>query len=209
MGIITISREFGSGGRELGKRLADELGYAYYDKEIVTAIAESNQLDEHYVSYTLEGGNLHNIPVHFGRTFSYSPAMMASESRLFAEQNKLLKELATVGNCVIVGRAADIVLREFRPFNLFVFADMSAKVRRCQERADVSEQFNDRQMEKQIKKIDAERKRYHSMISDIPWGDKRGYHLCVNTTDRSIKAMIPAIAEYFRVWLAEGASTEQ
>ncbi len=206
MGIITISREFGSGGRELGKRLADELGYAYYDKEIVTAIAEKAQLNEEYIANTLDGStSFSNIPVHFGRTFSYSPAMMASESRLFAEQNKLLKELASVGNCVIVGRAADIVLREFRPFNLFVFADLSAKVRRCQARSDAAEQFNDRQMEKQIKKIDAARKRYHSMISDIPWGDKRGYHLCINTTDRSIKAMIPAIAEYFRIWQAEEA----
>ena len=92
MGIITISREFGSGGREIGKRLADELGYAYYDREIVTAIAEKHSLDEHYVSYTLEGGMLRNIPIHFGRTLSYSPTLMANETKLFAEQNKLLKD---------------------------------------------------------------------------------------------------------------------
>ena len=203
MGIITISREFGSGGRELGKRLADALGYAYYDREIVTAIAEKNKLDEGYVSYALEGGMFRNFPVHFGRTFSYSPALMAGESRLFADQNRLLRELATDGNCVIVGRAADVILREFRPFNLFVYADMPSKLQRCRERAPEDEHLSGREMEKKIRKIDFDRKRYHGMISDIPWGDRRGYHLCINTTDREIKSLIDPVAAYIRLWLTE------
>lgn len=203
MGIITISREFGSGGRELGKRLADELGYAYYDKEIVTAIAEKHQLDEHYVSYALEGGAFRNFPVHFGRTFSYSPTLMANETHLFAEQNRLLREFAAAGNCVVVGRAADVILREYGPFNLFVYADMSSKIKRCQERAQEDERLSAREMEKQIKRIDTDRKRYHGLISEIPWGDKRGYHLCVNTTNREIKALVPAVAQYIKLWLEE------
>ena len=203
MGIITISREFGSGGRELGKRLADELGYAYYDKEIVTAIAEKHQLDEHYVSYALEGGSFRNFPVHFGRTFSYTPALMASETHLFAEQNRLLREFAAAGNCVVVGRAADVILREYSPFNLFVYADMPSKIKRCQERAQDDEHLSAREMEKRIKRIDADRKRYHGLISEIPWGDRRGYHLCVNTTDREIKALVPAVAQYVRIWFEE------
>lgn len=202
MGIITISREFGSGGRELGKRLADALGYAYYDKEIVTAVAEQNQLDEHYVAYALEGGAFRNFPVHFGRTFSYSPTLMANEAKIFAEQNRILKEIASKGNCVIVGRAADVILREHRPFNLFVYADMPSKVQRCQERAPEEEHMSAREMERRIRKIDADRRKYHGLISDIPWGDKRGYHLCVNTTDREIKELIPQIAEYIRIWMA-------
>lgn len=207
MGIITISREFGSGGRELGKRLADELGYAYYDKEIVSAIAEKHQLDEHYVSYALEGGSFRNFPVHFGRTFSYSPTLMANETKLFAEQNKLIRELAAEGNCIIVGRAADVILREYRPFNLFVYADMQSKLERCQERAGENEHFSGREMEKRIRKIDADRKKYHGMISDIPWGDKRGYHLCVNTTDREIKSLVPTLASYIRLWFEERGET--
>lgn len=203
MGIITISREFGSGGRELGKRLADELGYAYYDKEIVTVIAEKHQLDEHYVTYALEGGMFRNFPVHFGRTFSYSPTLMANETHLFAEQNKLLREFAAAGNCVVVGRAADVILREFSPFNLFVYAHMSSKIKRCQERAGEEEHLSAKEMEKRIKKIDADRKRYHGLISDIPWGDKRGYHLCVNTTDREIKALVPVVASYVKLWFEE------
>ena len=203
MGIITISREFGSGGRELGKRLADELGYAYYDKEIVTAIAEKHQLDEHYVTYALEGGTFRNFPVHFGRTFSYSPTLMANETHLFAEQNKLLREFAAAGNCVVVGRAADVILREYMPFNLFVYADMPSKIKRCQERAQEEEQLSAKEMEKRIKKIDTDRKRYHGLISEIPWGDKRGYHLCINTTDREIKSLVPTVAQYIKLWFEE------
>lgn len=208
MGIVTISREFGSGGRELGKRLADELGYAYYDREIVTAIAEKHSLNEKYVSHTLDGGMSWNVPVHFGRTFSYSPTLMANETKLFAEQNRLLKEIAAQGNCVIVGRAADVILREFHPFNLFVYADMPAKVRRCQERAAEDEHMTAKQMEKKIKRIDADRKRYHGMISDVTWGDKRGYHLCVNTTNRDIKTLVPLLGQYIRLWLEEHSSKE-
>ena len=209
MGIITISREFGSGGRELGTRLADELGYAYYDKEIVSAIAEKNKLDEHYVSYALEGGAFRNFPIHFGRTFSYSPTLMANESRLFAEQNKLLREFAAAGNCVVVGRAADVILREYRPFNLFVYADMPSKVQRCQERAGEDEQMSAKEMERRIKKIDADRKRYHGLISDIPWGDKRGYHLCVNTTDREIRTLVPVVATYIKLWFEDRGDAER
>ena len=203
MGIITISREFGSGGRELGKRLADELGYAYYDREIVTAIAEKHQLDEHYVSYALDGGVFRNFPVHFGRTFSYTPTLMANETHLFAEQNRLLREFAAAGNCVVVGRAADVILREYKPFNLFVYADMPSKIKRCQERAQDDERMSAREMEKQIKRIDTDRKRYHGLISEIPWGDKRGYHLCVNTTDREIKTLVPIVAQYVKLWFEE------
>ena len=203
MGIITISREFGSGGREIGKRLADEMGYAYYDKEIVTAIAEKHELDEHYVAYALEGSMFRNYPVHFGRTFSYTPTLVSNDTKLFVEQNKLLRELAAKGNCVIVGRAADVILREYSPFNLFIYADMPSKIRRCQERANPEEHFSAKGMEKQIKRIDADRRRYHGMISDIPWGDRRGYHLCVNTTDRQIKALVPQLASYIRLWFEE------
>ena len=203
MGIITISREFGSGGREIGKRLADELGYAYYDKEIVTAIAEKHELDESYVTYALEGSMFRSYPIHFGRTFSYTPTLVSNDTKLFVEQNKLLRELAAVGNCVIVGRAADVILREYSPFNLFVYADMPSKIRRCQERANDDEYLSAKEMEKKIKRIDADRRRYHGMISDIQWGDKKGYHLCVNTTDREIKSLVPQLASYMRLWFEE------
>ena len=142
MRIITVSREFGSGGREVGKRLADELGFAYYDREIVTEIANKHELDEAYVEKTLNSGFFRSIPIHFGRTFSYSPTMMANSVSLFVEQHKIIKK----GDCIIVGRAADIVLKEYNPFNLFVYADMDSKIKRCQERAKAGENISAREM---------------------------------------------------------------
>ncbi|MBQ9764843.1 MAG: cytidylate kinase-like family protein [Lachnospiraceae bacterium] len=196
MRIITVSREFGSGGREVGKRLADELGFAYYDREIVTEIASKHELDESYVEETLNRGILKSIPIHFGRTFSYAPAAISNSLNLFVEQHRIIKELAKKGDCIIVGRAADIILKDYKPFNLFVYADMKAKIERCRRRASENEKLSERDLEKQIKKIDAERAQYYEFFSNTPWGDKAGYHLCVNTTDVEIKEIVPGIAEY-------------
>ena len=203
MGIITIGREFGSGGRELGKRLAEELGYAYYDKEIVEEIAKKSELDENYVEYALDGGMFRNFPIHFGRTFSYSPTLMANESKLLADQNKLIREIAAKGDCVIIGRAADVILRDQNTFRLFVYADMESKVRRCREKGGEGEKLTDKELIRRIKRIDADRKRYHGFISELQWGDKRGYHLCVNTSGREIKSIVPLVAAYYRLWKEE------
>ncbi len=200
MRIITVSREFGSGGREVGKRLADELGFAYYDREIVTEIAKKNELDEAYVEKTLNSGLFRNIPVHFGRTFSYTPSMISNSVNLFVEQHKIIKELAKKGDCIIVGRAADVILKDYKPFNLFVYADMDSKIKRCQERAAEGESVTARDMEKKIRKIDSERAKYYEFFSSTAWGDKAGYNLCVNTTGVEIKRMVPVIAEYARAF---------
>ena len=203
MRIITVSREFGSGGREVGKRLADELGFAYYDREIVTAIAEKTRMDEGYVSNALEGGLFRAVPVHFGRTFSYSTGLMNSTTGLFVEQHKIIRELAEKGDCVIVGRAADAILGDWKPFNIFVHADLEARVKRCQERAPAGEELTERELRRQIKRIDADRARYYELFSDTRWGRMEGYHLCVNTTDCSIKNLVPAIAQYAKAWLED------
>ena len=203
MSIITISREFGSGGREVGKRLADAMGYAYYDREIVTAIAQKTQMDEGYVASALEGGLFRGMPIHFGRTFSYSTTLMTNTANLFVEQHKIIRELAAKGNCIIVGRAADAILEEYHPFNLFVYAELEAKVRRCQQRAPEGEKLTERELIRRIKKIDTERARYHEMFSDTRWGRKESYHLCVNTTGVEIKSLVPVIAQYARCWMAE------
>lgn len=201
MSVITVSREFGSGGREIGKRLADALGFAYYDREIVTGIAEKTRMDEKYVANALEGGMFRSIPVHFGRTFSYSGSLMTNTANLFVEQHKLIRELAEKGDCVIVGRAADAILEDRKPFNLFVYADLESRLKRCQERAPEGETMNERELLRQIKKIDSDRARYHELFSDTRWGRKESYHLCVNTTGCEIKSMVPAVAQYAKMWL--------
>lgn len=116
MKVITISREFGSGGRELGKRLADELGFDYYDKEIITAIAQGQGLDENYVEKALEHHIWRSVPLAFGRSFTGAVALQSTQTSLLLEQKRVIERIAEAGkNCVIVGRNADFILRDVHP----------------------------------------------------------------------------------------------
>ena len=205
MNIITISREFGSGGRELGKRLADQLGYAYYDREIEEGIAEKMDMDVNYVARFMERGSLTNIPLHFGRTLSGDYSLKQRVNMLL-EQQRLLKEIAATSHCVIVGRAADVILAEHQPFKIFVYADMAYKVERCLNYAETGENLSAREMERAIQKIDSQRARYHQTFSDMRWGDKRQYHLCVNTGGLSVQEMIPILAQYTEYWFRQRQS---
>ncbi|MBR7092857.1 MAG: cytidylate kinase-like family protein [Clostridia bacterium] len=202
MNIITISREFGSGGREVAKRLSDELHIAYYDREIITAIAKETELDEGYVAHTLESGLRNNYPLTFSHTFTIGPLLNIHAPHLLAAQNKLLRELAEKEDCIIVGRGADAVLQEFHPFRIFVYADMPAKILRCRHRAPENEHLTDKQMERRIREIDRVRAQNHALVSDLPWGDKHSYDLCLNTTTLDIKAAAPLLAAYVKQWFA-------
>ena len=202
MNIITISREFGSGGREVGKRLADVLGYAYYDKEIEAELARRIDMDEGYIEHISNKGIPLNIPIHYGRTFSGAYALVRPQIDILAERDRILKELAKKHNCVIIGRAADVILAEYRPFKLFVYADMPFRVKRCQAYAETKENLPPREMERAIKKVDRERARYYELCQNKRWGDRRQYHLCVNTTEMEIKKIVPVLAEYIQLWFA-------
>lgn len=204
MKIVTVSREFGSGGREVGKRLADALGVAYYDREILTAIAEDAKLDESYVENVLEMCNPANPSYHltFSRTFSYNP-MSGNAAQLLARQHRIIRALAEKGDCVIVGRGAEAVLAEYRPFRIFVHADMSARLARCRSRAAAGEQLSDRELQRQIRQIDKTRAANHSFVSDIPWGAREGYELCLNTTHMDIKKTVPLLTQLIGQWFQE------
>ena len=203
MNIITISREFGSGGRELGKRLAEAMGYAYYDRELITAIAEKSDFNEQYVERVLESGMPQNFTVTFRSTFTAVPApIQQSVTRIMVLQQQILKEVAGRENCVIVGRSADAILADCHPFNIFVYADMEAKLRRCRERAPEGETLTDAELRRKIRQVDQDRIQHHRMMSDLKWGDKEGYHLCINTTDSPIKTLVPAVAQYAEAWFA-------
>ena len=202
MRIITVSREFGSGGRELGKRIADNMGIAYFDREIITQVSERSQMDEGYVEAVLDRGLFRDIHVTFGHSISSMSTVNHSTHKIIAEQQKLITELATSQDCVIVGRNADIILRDLDPLKLFVYADMSSKIERCRARAPEDEHLTDKEMAKMIKLINRSRAKTHSYLSHIPWGDKEGYHLCVNTSGTDIKAMAKILAEYAEHWFA-------
>ena len=119
--IITIGREFGSGGREIGRRLSDRLGFAYYDQEIITEISKRTKLSEEYVRQVSERRPVASFPIHTGISFFSAPdAVFQQSMTVFSEQHKLLKELADKSDCIIVGRCADYILRDDNPFSICV-----------------------------------------------------------------------------------------
>ena len=202
MKIVTISREFGSGGRELGKRLADTLGFDYYDREIITAIAENKNLDEQFVENVIDTAPVwQSVHLTFGHSFATIPAAQNWQTNLLLEQKRILEEVAEKGrDCVIVGRNADVVLSEYNPFSIFVCADIESRVRRCIARATDSEKLTYKQIEKNIRRIDKNRSHTREILTDSKWGARGEYHLTVNTTDWDLKKLTPAVANYINAW---------
>ncbi len=197
MNVITISRQFGSGGRELGKRLADELGYDYYDREIISAIAARRGLDEGFVEAALEGQGWRSFPLTYGHTLTLGDYGSA-QARLLAEESKVIKAIAERGrDCVIVGRNADVLLAEHEPFNIFVCADMPSRLRRCEERGAAGEAARgERQLTAEILRIDRARAKTRSLITDKRRGDPENYHLTVNTSGWEIKELVPLVKQF-------------
>lgn len=203
MRMITISREFGSGGRELGKRLAEALGYDYYDREIVETIAQNKGLDENYIEKSLENHAWQTVPLTLRHSF-HNPMLLDVQTDLLVEQRKVLEGIAKQGkNCVIVGRNADVILDKEHPFSLFVCAEQSAKVRRCMERAEQGENLSEKQIIQNMKRIDKNRARTREMITGSKWGDAKAYNLTVNTTGWNIKELVPAVAAFIEKWFEE------
>ena len=196
--IITISREFGSGGREVGKRLADELGYNYYDKEIIEKIAERTGKSEEFVEKFSEKG-ISTYILNFAKSFKTYYTVQNNQTEVLVAQQKILKEIAQQGNCVIVGRGAGSILKEFKPMNIFVYANMQSKINRCKMKRE-DENGTDKEIEQKIKQIDKQRKQYNNIISNSEWGDKENYHLCINTSNIEIKTIISPLANYIRNW---------
>lgn len=198
--IITISREFGSGGRELGKRLADELGLAYYDREILTELSRQEGLSEDYLEKVLESPSGIGYAISYSRSFAMIQNIDTAP-QLLAKQHNIIKMLARKGDCVIVGRGADAILKEYTPFRIFVHADMQSRIQRCVSRGTKNEDLSEKALQKKIKKIDKARAENYEFVSELSWGDKRAYDLTINTTDLEIKGIVPAVASYIRAWL--------
>lgn len=201
MKIITISREFGSGGRELGKRLADHLGCDYYDSEIIAMVAQKSGLTENYVERTLSDHGWKNQNITFRATLGSTAYVQNSKINLLLEQKKVIEEIAALGkDCIIVGRNADVILREYRPFTLFVCANQQAKLQRCKERAPEGEDLSEKELLRKMKQIDKVRAETREILTGAAWGQRESYHLTVNTTDWEIKELVPAVADFAQRW---------
>ena len=205
--IITIGREFGSGGRELARRVAETLGFAYYDREIIEEIAKRTSLSEKYIQHITEQKPIIPFPIHIGRTFW--AAIPDYSQSVQQEQHDIIREMASKSNCVIVGRGADYILREESPFRVFVYSDMSAKIARCRknESADISqsdtqyeagEALSDKELTRRLEQINKGRAEYYEFYTGQVWGDKANYDLCINTGRySSLKALAVHIAEIY------------
>lgn len=201
MNIITISREFGSGGRELGKRLADLLKYDYYDREIIASVAEKSGMDAAYVENTLNNHGWKNQVITFRGTLGGASYVQSSKVALLLEQKKVIEQIAELGrNCIIVGRNADVILREYKPFNIFVCASRDSKLKRCLERASEGEILTEKELLRKMKRIDEVRSQTREIMSGTAFGQRDAYHITVNTTEWEIKELVPTVADFATCW---------
>ncbi len=195
--VITLGREFGSGGRELGRRLADHLQIAYYDKEILTEIAKRTQLTEEYIHNVVEHHPYPLLPITVGHSL-YPDMTFQIQQSVYVEQSNIIKEMAAASDCIIVGRCADYILRDIKPFRIFVYADMDSRIMRCHNRAPEGEHLSDKEMKQMIQKVDKGRSKYYEFYTGEKWGDKSHYDLCINTSNVVIKDLVPHLAAFLK-----------
>ena len=199
--VITIGREFGSGGREFGKRLAAELGIAYYDGEIIAAIAKHSSLAEEYVNQVVEQRIRAYYPITVAHTLSvqHGDAVYEVTRGIYAAQTTIIREMAQKSDCVIVGRCADHILRNFAPdkialLRIFLYADIAARVARCRANGEDLEDESDKELERRIRNVDRARGQYYRFYTGQSWGARLNYDLCVNATGLDLRTAAHATA---------------
>lgn len=196
--VITISRQFGSGGRELGRRLAEELGFAYYDDEIISEISKRTQLSEEYVQQIVEHRPVTLMPITIGHSFyPVQHPLMEQSQNIYQEQARIITEMSEKSPCVIVGCCGDYILRQKKLLRLFVYADMSSKIERCRTKAPENEHLTVKELRKQITKVEKNRAKYYEFYTGRKWGDKLNYDLMINTTNTDISLIVSVIARMF------------
>ncbi|MCF0128183.1 MAG: cytidylate kinase-like family protein [Pseudobutyrivibrio sp.] len=195
--VITISRQFGSGGHSIGEQVAHELGIPFYDGEIVNQVAIASGYAKELIE--TQGEYTNPSSMWFDMSSAGSLYFQSPQDEIFIAQKKVILECAKKGPCVIVGRCADYILRKegIRCMNVMIHADMPHRKQRVLERY---EDIKDVSIEKRLAKKDKQRKTYYKYYTDKNWGDFNEYDVildsgtlgestCVNT--------ICALAEVF------------
>ena len=196
--IITIGRQFGSAGREIGEKVAEYFGIKCYDKELLTRAAqESGFCEEMLKNHDERPTNsfLYNL-VMDTYTFGYNSSSfvdMPISHKVFMAQFDTIKKIAEEEPCVIVGRCADYALQEFKNcLNIFIYADEKSKIRRIMEKYDISD---DKAKDMMIKK-DKQRQSYYNYYSTKKWGRADSYDLCINSSVLGIDGTVKLITQY-------------
>ena len=170
--VITVSREYGSGGRYVGRLIADKLGIKFYDKEIITKLAEATGLSEEYIENNeqkRDASAILNNGFYMG---------LDNADELFVKETELIKELAAQDSCVIIGRCADFILKdEKNVIKVFVYSGMEDKIKRATQIYGYEED----KAKKEIERIDKLRANHYKHYTDKDWKDFSNYDICINS----------------------------
>ncbi len=177
--VITISREFGSGGRTIGKMVAERLGYQFYDSELVNEVAKRSGFSPAFIKESGEYANAKNSLLFALATANqYGTGGISLQDQLYLEQADIIRELADQGGCVIVGRCADFILRERKDcLHVFICSDMESRAKRIVEIYGEKDQSP----EKRLSDKDQKRKVYYKNYTGRAWGQAQNYALCLNS----------------------------
>lgn len=194
--IITIGREFGSGGLEIAEKIAAKLGLPVYDKEFFTnALKQDRIIEKDQVLFD------ESSPITMPSISMIGSDWFDRQGRIdYAEFNYIKKEADAGKSFVVVGRCAEYVLRDHPArVSFFILGETEAKVARIARIYNLTEQ----KAQTACKNMDKSRKAYHNFYSNIKWGDSRAYDLCINSTRVGIDNAVNVIENYIHVWLGE------
>ncbi|MGP1434112.1 MAG: AAA family ATPase [Catonella sp.] len=196
--IVTISRQYASGGREVAEKLAMKYGIPFYDRELIARAAkESGFAEAAFDNIEMKATNSLLYSIAMGMNAYGSPDIgythLSLDDRIYIAQSNAIKKIAEEGPCVIVGRCADYVLRE-RPdlINIFIWSSMPYRIRRAVERDGIEEE----DAEETILKMDKRRANYYNYHSVEKWGMLTNYHLAIQNDFRGVDKTVEVIKQF-------------
>ncbi len=196
--VITIGRQFGSGGREIGEKVAAHFGIKCYDKELLSRAAKESGFCEEMIQNHDErptNSFLYNL-VMDTYSFGYNSSSfvdMPISHKVFLAQFDTIKKIANEGPCIIVGRCADYALADYEDsLHLFIYGDMESKIKRIAEKYQLTEE----KAKDMILKKDKQRQSYYNYYSSKKWDHVDSYDLCVNSSILGIDGTVNLIIQY-------------
>lgn len=192
--VITISREFGSGGRAIGEMVAKRLGVPFYDREIIEMSAEKSGLAISFVEDTeqkIKNKFLHSLAFGgYHKGADLGSMQLSLPDKLFIATCDIIRTIADEGSCVIVGRCADFVLKDRKNvLNVFVYSDDENKVKRViKERG-----LNEDKAESEVKKANKYRSNHYEYYTERKWGEKSNYQLCLDSGFLGVEGTVDII----------------
>ena len=191
--IITINRMYGSGGRLLGKALAEKLGIGFYDKELIRLASEKNQIPYKELEKVDERkASQWRLPVKEQMQMEPQYHFHPMNDVLFETQSQVIQELAQKEDCIIVGRCANYVLGD-KCFSLFVYAPFEYRVQSIMERLGREE----KSARALVKKMDKTRRSYYEFFTDEKWKDLSNYQMCIDTSRFDQEFLLKILADVY------------